>query len=860
MYELSEEEKKIWEYLQQKPATLKHLSEKFKMSTSAISRRLKNISLAGKPLKEEQVGNKNVILYSCATSLDEVVASSGFIPPSTTFDNPIEITLQNSPDYNLGFANTVFAGGKTNKKLFRNFLKYCSADEVDAIVITGNLMWLDLTNYSKYTPDRSESSGIDIDPLMIKYPKSVIESGRDPKRLLEGKKPVYLTFKERLDLAVEKSLKPLFLNDEGKPIYQGPVYVIFGEMEEELSRQQANEAVKKEKTKEAEAAKAHLSELKGELKVLRKDLKQHEKDMSKEGTAEKELENTLKAYETAKTSEEMLVRQITDWQEYISTRLTMKSTDENFINLSSDAIKGYIIDKIESSIPNCKVISTGDGYLKANGKIIKVVYSSNKLSEKPGDNLMDKLVEGTRVNLSQNKESPDLVVAGGLSATYTYVPIAYVDETGEHTISLLQLPTCLNEESLEAILQAKVKAGGNSLSKLANLSDFNSGAVIVGSVNGIQKRKLLLSEYLTNDKAFAKPQKIKDHKMFFEANFSDQHHGSKYVSIVETADNIKYAFEIAQAILDEWGAPIVKINSLGDEIQEKNYDTEAENHPDYLYPEQLEAKITEAKKSMPPEKALKIIEKLAKKNSIRAGILTPQEQLFEFMDIMNVEWLKKVIENARGQKLIGPIINIINGNHNVHTFEGMIATSKAIARELAIKTGSTEDEILAPILGKHGLYAGEFGIEGHYQWGEYCRHKQGGSKNSRDPTRKMRRAFEEKGQDFPMLKGKYVVNRAGHTHWGGQTTSKNVLHDQCYCFMERNEYGENLNYGSPTRGFKIQGYPVDGPETGPLISIEVPIEYMKKWANEKSEVDVGRLFENSIVKIASKPKKAKPRK
>jgi len=839
-YELNEEEKKIWEFIKKKPATLKTIARKFNLTTEQARIRLKNIERAGKPLKKERVGNKGVYLYSCASSIEDIVLSV-YNPPMQSFDKPEVIPLKNPPDFSIGFANTIFAGGKTNKKMFKNFLHYLETKKADALVIPGNLIWIDITKYSKYKPDRALSSELERDVSKIEYPKSVREAGKDPEKILEEKKPLYLTFKEKLDIVIERALKPLFYDENNKPIYNGPIYVTFGEMEEELARQQANEGIRIEKKKDLEAAKAHISELKGELKALRREIKNYEKNMTEENINEEELNKLMAKYEKCKIKEEELLQQIADWNDYIA-RITMTNVDENFINLKSNAIKGYIINRIESAIPNCKVISTGDGYIKAGDKVIKIMYSANKVSNIISDNLMDKLVEAARMHLSQGIEAPDFIVAGGLSTTYTFEPIAYVDKNGEKTTYLIQLPTCLNEKSLEEILQSKVRAGKNSMLRLATIGNFNSGALVIEYVDGIQRREFLTSEFLTNDEVFNKG-KI-EYSLFYEVTFSDQHHGSKYVTLIETEDDVKYAFEVAQELLKKINAPIVKINMLGDELQEKNYDTEAENHPEYLYPKQLERKIKELEKKYGKD-SVREIKKLIKKNTIRAGIIPPQKQKFDFLDIIDYEWLKKVIENARKVKLKGPIINIINGNHNVHTFEGLVNTSEDIAREFRIRTGATEKEVMAPILGKSGVYAGTFGIEGHYQWGEYCRHKQGGSKNSKDPMRSMRRAFERRGQDFSQLKDKYIINRAAHDHRGGQTTSKNVFHDKSYCFMDRNEYGENLDFGSPTRGFKINGLPIDGPKYGPIVSIEFPIEYLKKWAREKPKINIEKLFKNT---------------
>ncbi|MBI4448030.1 hypothetical protein HY643_03550 [Candidatus Woesearchaeota archaeon] len=844
MIELSPDEIKIWEYLKKKPSTKKALAKRFNLPESTITRKLKKLQTAGKHLQIEPIGNESTPLYSAISSIEEIVSNSTYQSPISTYLQPTEVPSKDGEDFKLGFANTIYAGGKTNKKLFRNFLRYAEADKVDGIVLTGNTIWMDITRFSKYKVDRAVTTELKTDSQTVIYPDAIKAAGRDPKTLLKEKKPIYVTFKERLEMVIQDALRPLFLNKEGKPLFNNKVYIVFGDVEEELTRQHTVEALRIEIAKEKESTRVRIAELKSELKGVNKQIKEFVKlSESEEEVSEKQI----KQHRSLEITKEKIVQQLADIEEY-KTRVLMSNTNDEYMRLGDEKMKGYIIDKIESAIPNSKVISTGEAHIKIGNKIIKVVASTDKLTSKIADNLMDKLVEVTRMNLSAKGEAPDIVVAGGLSATYTQDLVPYIDKK-QGTITLIQLPTCLDEESLEDILKDRVRVAGNKMTKLATKYDFNSGALILEYITGIQKRKLLTSNFLTNDDAFSEKEKVTEHKMLYELNISDQHHGSKYVSVIETESDIKYAFTVAQELVLAINAPIIKINSLGDELQEKNYDTEKEEHEEYLYPAQLEkeiGRIMEMYKDN-PEKKQKELTKLLKRNTIRSGIISPQKQRFDFLDSLIEELLAKTLKRARDAKLYGPVINILNGNHNVHTFEGLQNTSEELARELKIRLKAANEEIQAKILGKGGVYSGTFGVKDHYLWGEYCRHKQGSSKSSKDPTRTTRLAFDRRGQDFPEFKEKYVINRAGHTHMGGQTTSKNVLHDIGYCFMDRNEFGEMLNYGSPMRGFKINGFPIDGPAKGPIVTIEFPVEYITKWANEKPKVNTEKLFNNSII-------------
>lgn len=841
---LSDIAEKILLTLQKKPATTKQLAKQFSIKERTVNIKLKELKKAGHTIVKED--DKHTI----PVSIDDVVAQFDYDLPASTYKNPYEIKTKDPSEFKLAFANTIYAGGKTNKKLVQNLLKYCQADSVDALVLTGNTMWMDLTKYSKYKPDRAQSSEFMPNPQKIEYPDYLKSKKEGPTDLMESKQPLFITFKERFDMILNYSLAPLFLDENKKPIYEGPVYIVFGQIEEELARQHANDLVRKETYKEKARLQAMIDELKEERSKHSKSRKETLKQSSKKGKGKKTLEDALSKIDSNIGNVNASIEELEEHK----ARVSMTNMDERFVTLAFLAMKNYIRNKIEEAIPNCTVISTGDGYLKAGGETIKVVYSADKVSEKVSDNLMDKLVEKTRENLPLG-EKPYMVVAGGLSSTYAQAPVAYVDAmSGDQeiakTITLLQLPTCLDDHSLAELIKTKVKSSGNNMLKLATKNDFSSGALIVEKVSGIQKRKFLTTHYLSNDEAFKDSQNIREAKMFYGANFSDQHHGSKYVSIVETKDDVKYAFAVAQELLATLNAPIARITSLGDEIQARNYDTAAEDHhKEDLLPINLEEQIALIYRNISdPERAKNEVKKLALKTRIRSGINMPKDQKTDFLEALNYEFLKQVLQNYRESGMTGPMLQIIEGNHSTHTFNGLSTLSEDMAREIALRVGARKDEVTAPLFSKMGLHVGSFGIKDHYQYGEYSRHKQGGAKNSKDPARTTRTTFTKRGQDFPDLIDRYTINRAGHTHMGGQTASKNVFHDIGYCFMDRNEYGEKFDFGSAARGFKIEGMPVDGWEYGPIVTIEMPIEYLSKWANEKPYVNTDRLFENSVIK------------
>ncbi|RME54821.1 HTH domain-containing protein [Candidatus Woesearchaeota archaeon] len=875
---------KLLEALKEDKHTLDDLATRFSRHKSTIRRWINDLRQEGYKISKHLPENGRKVNFSYEPSLLEIVENESFSPPYTDYDHPEEIPVSNPDNYAIGFVNTLFAGGRTNKKLFKNFLKYAEATSLDAVLITGNTLWMDLTRYSKYKPDRASNSDADLDHRLINYPDAVVKSGKDPKKLLEENKPVYITFKERLDMVIEKSLKPLFL-ENNSPIYNGNIYLTLGDMEEELARQHTNELVRVARNKELEAVNGKLRELKDTVKGYAKMITSLQREHSKLTKSVKDSDDTFIEEVTEleddideiRSKRDEVFKEIDQWEEYRS-RILMTNTSENFIKVASSQMLGYIINRIESAIPNSKVVSTGEAYIKINDKVGKIIPVANKLSGKPSDTLMTRLKRKISSELHQGAPVVDFVVAGGLSPERSreYTPIRQLE--GPKTITVIQLPTCIDSAACELKSKNKVRIAGDDLAKLAQHPDFKSGAVVLRYINDILTAENLREEYLTNDDMFKDPESIKSFKLMDAAVFGDQHWGSRYMSLTEKVDNIVPTYKVAQELLRDIKAPLVAIFSLGDELQEKNYATETEPHPDILTPSQIELIVDEIDKIEDPQEKSIRMKKLIMRQTLRSGLLMPMSQLHEYLNNLDYDLIVETIKRADKVGLYGPAYLIVNGNHNAHTTFGMYTTSQLIAREVRLRMGAKNEEvvmeeklmqrIMAPMFGSEGLYTGLWGVapsvshgdlldqkeslevalkqNNDYLYALYARHKQRSSKTG-DNMKGSRDAFNSRGQAFRLTDNRDYLVLSAHDHMAGETSAKHGEHLRSMCFMERNSFGEKLDYGAPTIGFHVLRMPVGGYSAGPVITIDFPIEKIQQYAQNKLEVNTEELFHNSIV-------------
>lgn len=799
---------KIFAILSNDPLPVTTIARKLRISSRTVYEKINQLKSMGHKIKfldikknryyyigkepKTLIEKKNEYETLIKTSVDdelEIAAKATYNIPESSPEKPFIIKTSNNDYFKIGVANTVYGGVRTDKTLFRNFLKYCERDNCDAIILDGNLIWMDLMTYSKNKPDRSRISSREIDPEFIGYPDSV-KKYRDPTKLVENGEIVYITFKEKLDMILKNELAPLF-GVENNLLFNKPVYILFGGMEDELRRQHTNLINRIKNRKEMEFVNNHLARIRRLLEV-------------------------------GSDKEEELLNEMSDWEDY-KNRIFMGNIDDASTQKISRAMQGYIIQKLESTIPNSKVISVGEGYLKANSTEIMVLYNAKK-GDGISDHLINYAISKIQSNLaSGNEQSPDIVLTGGLSPYYACKPITYVTKKrGTRVTTIIQLPTCLEEEELRKLVRTSV-SNKDILTKLGNSNKLATGALIIENHQGINKRKLLTGEFLTNNKKISEQDEL-----FYELDVSDEHVGSKFVSVIERPNDVLYFTQAYQQMLLGIKAPIVRINNLGDEIQGLNYDVWKEKHPDFMETNQL---LLAMKKH--PETLIKI----TKMNSIRTGVLLPPDQVDLYIQIQNLEFLKGVLERAEEIKLQGGVINFTEGNHSENT-DGYQISSRDIKKELMNKLQS--DRITADIFGMTGMKESTFGISPNL-YAEYNRHVSPGSKNKSYASLLLDRRLL-RGRTFKEHEGRTLVSRFGHLHTGIEAYGNNNLIISCYCGQERTDYGESRDYPLVTVGARVIGYPSGGVNSGPLVFIDLFKYNLKDYFDGKLEKPE-KLFE-----------------
>lgn len=582
--------------------TLSDLSKKLDTTQSNLKVRVQKLVNKGARIKVE--GRGKATLYSVPQpTLQDIIAHSTYEPVKTSLLQPYKIKTKKANHPKVAFANTLNIGGADNTDMVQNFLRYCKADECDGLVLTGNVIKMNLKKSSIFIDEIAKIASTEMDPSKVRYPNSI----RNPAKMAKEGKPNFMTLREKLDMIVDNRLEQVFTDKKGKPLYNGPVYVFFGDQEEELVRRLTHDCLKQVMLQEREDVDNTMKSLSARIKENTTQIKEMEKEILAEAEFNPKTEGAeytrefiletleeygeLEDYNQKKDSIEHMKSDIAQYKIY-KKRLKQEhlNNDEEYVRKVTNAMRGLVVGMYESAIPNSKVISTGEGYLKVGDKVIKIIHDARRNSKSPSDTIMNYVLNEAKNETSAGEDFPDAIVCGGLSTTHTMLPYPNIDETGNNTVNLFTLPTCLNREKLEEIVQSEVRTK-DLQTKLATKLDFVTGAVILEYVDGISKEKVLLESYLTNNSKFRNDLKIKDHNLMYIFNQSDLHIGSKYCTLLEDGDDIRYMYEVIQEWLVSNEIPIVQVNDLGDMIQAKNYDTENERHSEFLTPHEVDIEI-----------------------------------------------------------------------------------------------------------------------------------------------------------------------------------------------------------------------------------------------------------------------------
>ncbi|MDE2001773.1 MAG: hypothetical protein KGI60_04395 [Patescibacteria group bacterium] len=732
----------------------------------------------------------------------------------------------------------------------RNALRLARVGKYGSVLITGDLMYILTQNYGTQRPYKTQVSGVRIDPKAVQagYPKSVVENPdfeSVENRLRKGM-TVFMTFKMRMDHTL-KMLSDVFRDKDGKPLYDGSVYIDFGKHEDEL------------------------------INYFCTELLQIDKDEAR-GWTQKQLYMLTNEWRKERDPEKKkaVYTKIRDYRAYLRVLKMSNGVDES-VDDKRQTVAGYLIRKYESCIPNSKVISVGDAHLRMGAKSIMVTTSKDGTTK----GLTAKLAKMTE-SFSKGRMAldaiPHVMLGKGMNPYLDVKFFAFQASKvpgDKRMCMIVQLPTAIDSERYRKVIRNQNVLRDN-ITKMARTSGFESGVITLRWSQSLRQPILGFwgSEVLKNKDIFKDDKSIramiegkkKEHLIIYGHKEGCSHYGANDVVLYDSPDDPayrlrKYHHQVAKEFLLACDAPILMHQHDGDATQQMNHPYQKNVHLDYLLPEECQEKYFEIMRSNKSDlEKLKEGMALGLEQSVRRGVSDFRKQVEGYVKslVPYLEYFVKILQRSKRVNLSFEgwfaLILHIAGNHNKNTFKNMdIYVSdaeyinemlKKVLLAYLIDTHRinlkdlVEKGLMSPRTGPLGEGRGTLKIDGKPCYTMELKHKQG----SMDKTQVR---AQRRGQEYYEV-GNPIINLSGDDHRGGIRVTRGIVHIKTGCQQGEGSFGREIDFSEQNQFSAVYGIPEGGLANGPLVFMILDYETMRAYAKHPYPIDRNELFPNAV--------------
>lgn len=761
----------------------------------------------------------------------------------------------------------------------RNALKIAETGKADAVIMAGNLIYFITEHYGSTYPYKTQAVDLPIDPKILNkaYPEAVIKDSGTIESRLEKNKIVFIPVKTRLDLVIAKAKKEFF-DESGNRLFNGPILITFGSIEEALAMQHTNERLRIDVFREKAYAQGKVRELQNELRSEKRLATPNEVKIVK---IEKDIDDFLK---------------------YERIFVKMGNVSSDYINRTTDNMISYLISRYETDIPDSKVISIGDAHIKAGNRLIQTTYE--KTGESLNDGFAGRIRKDTysRIKNNEGELIPDVILGAGLNPTFRNLLVSHRVREKKATLDdvklchCIQLTTCIDDVRYRKAARKRVRLK-DSLTRLASKDKFTAGVLWLEWNGNFFLPKFFSGECLTKAENFKSESAIK--KLFADRlyNYKEgcSHYGGKFIAIYPSPNDpdgryIKFHYQVAFELMNKIKAPIAGYQHDGDACHWINYQTWLETPQEWLDLETFLNEVTKIEKSSAPiEERLRTLKVAALENYIKTGIIDPDKQVDSYVLSMEpyLEFWARILEYCKenGIEFRGKYSAITQGrgNHNEHSFPKHasvdISEAKLIRQAMVASlfkkypnlSELIEKNFTSPHMGKLGYANGVFAYvkendkrnltkdqlllqKDFYVYAAKMKHKQGSSKTA-DNMAKMVEAFGKQGTSNQYESGRMSVNMAGDDHFGGIAITRTAFHVKTGCQCFENEFGKRFDFPEQNLFSAIWSVPANGPSSGPLGWIFLDYGLLRKYAVRPFSVSRGKIFQGAIGLESDKDKK-----
>ncbi|TSC77852.1 MAG: hypothetical protein G01um101429_923 [Parcubacteria group bacterium Gr01-1014_29] len=824
-------------------------------------------------------------------------------------DNPFVVSISNPLYPRVMVINAPCIGAREAQDekcdIFRNALRWAEADKVDAIILSGPVVYFPTEKYGKERPSKVQVVGVHVDADIIEktYPAHVLRDLGGIEGIRNEGRPLFLTTTAYLEHLI-RTFKSLLYSNDDKLLYNGPILVVMGDVEENIAKYYANEKVRAAVFREKENALEHIRRYRRIRSLLQKM-----KNTSVLEEALSFLEKFRGQFESLgidiSTLSHISAKEIEDlieeWEEYRNLLVLMGNVEPEFIQDCLPEMISYIASCYQSVAPNVRVVGIGDTYLRIESHLYAVTANKSRNLIRGG--LAGTMRDGmySFVKGHEGVDVVDINLGAGLNPYITGLFVTHRVRAYEKTLDdirmshVYQLPTCLDASLYREVVRSMVRTK-DDITRLASVSNYESGVVILerGEMSTIPVLRFLPSALLTNRAVFESAETLAStvqgryqrSRIMYHYKEGCTHYGAQYIARYRSpkdADGrvIKYHYQVCLEMLRNSKAPLLGLANDGDTQHWFNYAVHREGNDEYKSPEELLDAIQQVEQSTKFSKKEReaMLRVLVMENSVLGGVLQPQDQIDGYVDSLKpyLDVFRDIILRSLkcGVAVDGRlgVITYGQGNHNSNTWkksdvrfdEGRwTRTSLLLALVLAYPELAAlfKEAIVAPGFGGLGEARGLFGISpslglatsvkskklakrtNAYFYAFYMLHKQGSSK-TKDNMKLMVEGYARMGTADQYESGRFSVNTGGDDHMGGVAITRSAFHIKTGCQMFEGPFGRLLRFPEQNIFSAIWGVPVGGPEWGPMVFFPLDFRAVRKYAREPFPLEK-QLFANAL--------------
>ena len=680
---------------------------------------------------------------------------------------------------------------------------------------------------------KSFASGLNVNlKLLDPFYKRRLERDHDSNRI------IYETVAERF-MNMLSGLSKIANRPDGAPEFSGQVFVIFGYKEEEVvANAAAWELGYKTRLKQ--------EEIEAEIKSVRAAIANGE-DIGMD--LDEELINLVN----------------------LKARVIQSDINDEELQKYARKVMHFVVNKIEESIPNAKVIGQGTTFVNVNGNVVDFNVPSHL---QVTDGLLSSYNRTHGARSVRQETARTTVICHPYALNYRMASREINVGNKRAEARVFVAPICVDGKFLRDALRDTVRSA-HPISKVVFSSQFSPGVLRLRfSQGGIVSAEPIPIEALSRRSSPAKAGKHhSDAKYIWTMVATDPHFGSRNREEV-WSHAAKGSLGVSDAVIQmlrdaklcEGGKLPVHLYTVNDDpTQGNHYDTHKQPHPEQMSYQAME-------RLMPTLATKEEVMAFALNQFRKRGSDWLQEQIEQVKERHiepNLDFFSSILHRVvrsglviRGVSEIHGVpydrrdlgaINWGTGNHFASTTDNVTTEGVEYAKHLRAllyaewqnKKSLVDRLVAAPLEGNQYFAWGIVNVPGGYEWAVEFRSDPARLSTWADPLKAAVTNDALRGDYGLFMTGHKTLKIYGDKHFFAAVNTEHVFYHMCASGTSTDLYGHR-GFPPNNTGVSFVGLPADGPEAGPILLRHFHIEHIRKYFEKPYDFDWAEFLPNPV--------------